>query len=207
MNENSPINQSSTPPIASADYLDQIAPKKPKTGLMHNKVALFSTIIGVAVLLSIFLIVLTAVLPNNKTAMQQLGARLTATKEVVDSAGSTLTATKVRVLNSQLSIYMTNTIRDYTEILSSQNLDIKKLDEKIVAEESNEKLLATLEDARLNGVYDRKYAGEMAYQLSTTLNLMEEIYQSTDKNNIKEFLRTSYEDLKTIQEGFSNFEG
>ena len=71
--------------------------------------------------------------------------------------------------------------------------------------ESNEKILAKLEDARLNAIYDRSYARELSYQLETTMSLMRQIYNKTKNKDLKTFLEESYNNLEPIQKQFSDF--
>jgi hypothetical protein len=159
----------------------------------------------------VVLVVILAVVVNNiagsgRSPLEHLSARLTATQAVANSAQVNLKSSELRSLNSNLKLYLTNTNRDITAPLLSAGVDAAKLDKSIVKAESTVSMSARLEDARLNAVYDRTYAREMAYQLGQTMTLMEQINSSTNNSKMKAFLRSAYSSLKPTQESFANFQ-
>ena len=204
--ENQPLPQPQQPaPLDSnvpLNYLDQIAPQAPKRfGWFGKKPA----IIGLgAILLLAFAVILLSI-PPSTNSVSRLAARLNATSSVATGASSTLRSTKLRSVNSNLKIYLTNTIRDITPFLTKQKINIKKLDKSITAAESTATMLAVLEDARLNAVYDRTYAREMAYKLSTIITLMKEVRKKTNSVSFRAFLDTSMANLAPTQQGFADF--
>lgn len=192
-------NQQSYP----ADYLNQIAPQHSKNnGLLGDK-RLFIGLIGA--LLIAFILFVASSMSGSVDTTKQLAARLLSTKDTVTKATENIKSTKMRALNSNLGIDLSNTIREIGPILKNDGVDIEKLDKKITSLESNTKLLETLEDARLNAVYDRTYAREMAYQLSTILYLEKQIYSKTSNDELKTFLENAYKNLEPIQKQFAGF--
>jgi len=188
------------------DYLNQIAPDSPKKPFFSF--GLKQVIIGAVALIVLMLIlvgIVNALTGGQKSSLQRLPARLAATEVIATDAQKNLKSSKLRSLNSNLKLYMTNTNRDIATPLLGAGVNTAKLSDSIIALESTTELSARLEDARLNGVFDRTYAREMTYQLGTLMTLMTEIYNSTRNTELKTFLKTSYDSLKPTQESFANF--
>ena len=201
-----PDQPQQSPPPAPYDYLNQIAPQAPKKSPFSFGIKQ-AVLIGAA--LVILMIILVSVLniftTGKKEPYERLSARLNSTATIVDDSQKSLKSSKLRSLNSNLRIYMTNTTRDITTPLTNVDIDMKKLDKNIIAEESTTALAARLEDARLNAVFHRTYAREMAYQLGNLMTLMKEIYNSTNSTSMKEFTKSSYDNLESTQAAFANF--
>lgn len=195
-----PENQINPTPT---DYLDQIAPNTPQhNGLFDKRPIIFA---GIAAVVLLIIILLISTLSGGTKPTEQLAARLTITAETVDTATGNIKGSKLRALNSNLKIYLTNTIRDIEPILKKNDVNINKLDKKVLAKESNANMLSRLEDARLNAIYDRTYAREMSYQLDITLSLMRQIYNSTSSSSLKTFLDSAFTNLEPIQQQFSDY--
>lgn len=195
--------QNTDKPINPGEYLTQIsshAPKKPNIFRDQPLIAAGA----VAILLLIIIIIISSLSGNSKLT-EKLAARLTTTEQTAQSATTNLKSSQLRALNSSLKSYFANTINDITPILASDNVKIKSLDKNILADESNTDLLATLEDARLNAIYDRTYAREMAYQLDTILTLMLQIYNNTSNKDLKTFLDNARKNLEPWQKEFADF--
>jgi len=191
-------------PLPPPDYLNQIAPQAPrKAGFLHKQKILIA-ILGAIVILVI--IVIGSLLLGGTRSTEKLAARLIATESITDGATSKIKSTQLRAINSELKIYLTNTIRDIEPILTKINTNIKKLSKNATSAESSEKMLATLEDARLNAVYDRTYAREMSYQLDTILTLMHQISSDTGNKELKSFLESAENNLEPTQKQFANFD-
>lgn len=198
--------QPSAPAAFPTNYLNQIAPQAPKKPVFTFGIKQI-ILIGIAL---IALVVILAVVTGNITSskkdpLEHLSARLTATQAVVTAAQPNLKSSTLRSLNSNLNLYMTNTNRDITAPLTSAGINTKQLSKPIVASESTTALSARLEDARLNAVFDRTYAREMAYQLGTLMTLMNQISKSTSNARLKTFLKSAYDNLTPTQASFANF--
>lgn len=187
----------------SIDYLNQIAPQAPKKGLAPTHKWLFIGL-GAALLIAIILITIGA-LGKSNSPTERLAARLKGTETIVDESQKSLKSSQLRSLNSSLELFLANTNRDIAEPLKNNGLDVAKLNPAILAQEDGSKLKERLEDARLNAVFDRTYAREMAYQLETTLALMRQVYTTTNSKSLKEFLETSYNNLEPVQKQFADF--
>ncbi|MBC7564991.1 hypothetical protein H7100_02035 [Candidatus Saccharibacteria bacterium] len=197
-------------PVASSslptDYLNQIAPQAPKKAMFSFGIKQILILgLGLVVLVSILAIVVNSFAGGKQEPLERLSASLTSTQTVVDSAQPNLKSSELRSLNSNLKLYMTNTNRDIAAPLLSAGVGGKKISKSIAASESTTDLSARLEDARLNAVFDRTYAREMAYKLGTLMTLMNQIYTSTGNAELKTFLESAYKNLKPTQESFANF--
>lgn len=191
----------------SAEYLNEISPvsKKAKASFLWNKPILIG---GILLVVTVFVIL--AMLASNLSSagtkpMKTLSARLTATADTATQANKNIKSTQLRALNSSLSMYLTNTNRDFVEILTLNKIQAKSIDKSIITAESNTKTLATLEDARLNAVYDRVYVIEMNTQLEKILLLMRQINSSTKSVKTKKFLDSAIKNLEPIQKQFADY--
>lgn len=196
----------STPPAAPVDYLNQIAPQSPKKSPFSFGIKQV-LVIGAAliVLVIILSLVVNAFATGQKEPLEQLSARLTATEKVAVDAQANLKSSKLRSLNSNLKLYLTNTNRDIGTPLLAAGVNIKKLSEKVVVAESTKALEGRLVDARLNGVFDRTYAREMTFQLGTIMTLLSETYNASSSPTLRTFLKSAYDNLEPTQESFANF--
>ena len=202
----SPQIPTPTPPLAPADYMNQIAPQMPKRPL--GKLGIRQVLIlggGLIIAVIILAIIVNSVAAGKRDPLEHLSARLTSTQAVVVAAQANLKSSKLKSLNGNLTLYMTNTNRDVSKPLLSAGINTAKLSKTIVASEAPTSLVARLEDARLNAVYDRTYAREMTYQLGTLLTLMKQIYNGTGNPELKTFLKSAYDNLSPTQESFANF--
>lgn len=186
------------------DYLDQIAAPKKQPG-MNNKLFL-SVVIGgalIAILVGIFLVF--SGMSSKPAALQTLGLRLETIQKVSNDSQKTIKSGKLRTINSNLTLYLTNTNRDLALQLTSNGIDLKKLDKNEIADESGDELTKKLEEARLNVVFDRTYANELTYQLETIDVLMNQVYKSTKSKSLKTFLESSNTGLQALKKQFSEF--
>ncbi|MDB5161951.1 MAG: hypothetical protein JWM52_459 [Candidatus Saccharibacteria bacterium] len=194
------------PVPSSPDYLNQIAPQAPKKDLFKIGPKLILLVIGVLILLvAIMSFAFNTANTAKKKPLETLSARLTTTETIATAAQSNLKSSELRSLNSNLKIYLTNTNRDVAAPLLAAGVDVKKLSKTITTAEAPDAINARLEDARLNAIYDRTYAREMAYQLDTLITLMKQIYKSTSSTKLKEFLQATFDSLEPTQKSFEDF--
>lgn len=191
-------------PQLPPDYLSQISPDSPKKMQFSRKqIVIFGS--ALAVILVIIISIVTSALFNSPKSEEKLAARLLTTQEIVNDATGKLKSTQLRALNGNLKIYLTNTIRDIEAPLANDGIKISKLSKSVTSAESSEETLATLEDARLNVIYDRIYALEMAYKLDTVLTLMRQIHSNTSNDDLKDLLTEATTNLEPTQKAFADF--
>ncbi len=188
----------------SGDYLNQIAPKAPKKSLfsMNNPILIATSVV---LILVISIIALNIAASGKYDISEQLAARLNTTESTIEASSTNIKNSQLKALNSSLKLSITNIIRDMTPILKSKNINISKLNSKIIAIESDELLLSRLEDARLNAIFDRTYAREISYKLSTVLTLISQNIKNTNNSDLKDLLIKSKSDLEPIQKQFAQF--
>lgn len=166
-------------------------------------------IIGLIAVVAVIILAVTVNLlaGANRGPVEQLGARLTTTQSIAETAQPKLRSSQLRSLNSNLRLFLTNTNRDIAEPLAAVNVNLADLDPRTLSQETaiQEQIELRLEDARLNAVFDRTYAREMAFQLETLLALIQQIYTSTGSESLRTFLETTYNNLQPTQEGFAEF--
>ncbi len=200
-----PDNNQPSPAI-DTDYLNQIAPKPQKKSFIPKSKPLKIGLVGIVVVVVITILgVVVSLASGNIGDIDRLAARLQATQRIVNSAKTNIKEHQLRALNSSLDIYLTNTLRDATPILAKHNININKLSKTVISAESDVDILANLEDARLNAVYDRIYASEMATQLGNTVILMQKIFKGTNDSDLKRFLSNAYKTLQPTQKQFADY--
>lgn len=201
-------NQPPSNAAPSPDYLSQIAPQAPKRKLFEPGIKLWAMIgATLIVLVIIFSLVFNATINAQRRPLQQLSARLSATATVVDSAQDNLKSSKLRSLNSNLKIYLTNTNRDIGAPFLAAGVNVANIPDSIKKDEAVDDVTARLENARLNVVYDNTYAREMTRQLESTTILMQQIISGTSNRELKTFLESAYDNLIPTQEEFAAFNG
>lgn len=195
-------------PQFSSDYLNQIAPAAPVKTL--NPMVLWGLIAGVIILV---IVVISAVGSMgggaNSSSLASIAARFDALKTVADDADRNIQSSELRTLNSALKLSLTDTNRELQVPLEAQDISLKdKKNESVIAVTTDfEALGSRLEDARLNGVFDRTYAREISYSLKTLRSDMTVLYNKTRSKSLKAALETSDANLKPLVEEFSSFNG
>lgn len=193
-------------PSYSVDYLNQIAVKPQKKFQFSKTQKLVFGGVGL-VLLIIVIVSLINLMNRPNLDLERLAARLQSTETTVGDSQDKLKDTDLRSQNSSLKIYLASANKDIGPILSKQHINANKLDSKIVEQESGDAMSARLEDARLNAIFDRTYAREMAYQLETTITLARKIHDSSSSSSLKDFLNTVLNSLVPVQQYLSDFQG
>lgn len=203
-----PPNQSPQPSQFPSDYLNQIAaPAQVKT---LNPMILWGLIAGVLILA---IIVVTTVTSSgggpSPSSLSAIATKFDALKVVSDDAEKKIQSSELRVINSSLNLSLTNANRDLQEPLKLQEISLKdKKNTSISAVRTEfEELDGRLEDARLNGIYDRTYAREIGYQLTTLRSDMVVLYKKTRSTSLKSALESADANLKPLAEDFSSFNG
>jgi hypothetical protein len=207
-NQPQPLPPSPPPTPAPVDYLNQIAPQAPQKSSWNKKIQ-FIGIIGGGLIIFVIALAITigAISGAQREPAQTFAARLAASQRIADTAQKNLKSSQLRSINSDLRLFFTNTSRDIATPLAAFGVSSDTIPDRIT---TNEDTLAKgtstrLEDARLNAVFDRTYAREMAFQLSTMIALLQQMYNAAPDKNTQTFLDTTYRNLQPIQQGFADF--
>lgn len=185
------------------DFLDQIAPKSAQNNWLMSKKPLLIGLVAMVIIL-IFVLIFGLTKGNTQTTTR-LAARLKDTSTIVNSATTKIKSSQLRALNSNLKSRLLNETTDIVPFLAKEGVKIDKIDKNITTSETSTKIMSVLEDARLNATYDRIYAREMAYKLSTVIVLMNKIKKASNSVSLKEYLTTSVNNLAPIQKDLADF--
>ncbi len=188
------------------DYLDSIAatPKKPASAV--NDKLFFGAIIGaVIVIIFVGILAFLNIGSGNTVNLSRLSARLTNLQKISDDSKVKIVSSSLRATNINLALALTNANRDFPEILTAHGIDPKKISSSITDEENTDELAERLEDARLNGIFDRTYAREMSYELETLLVLIGQLEEKAKDDTEEEFLAGLRSNLEPLQKQFSGF--
>ncbi len=201
-----PQPQPQPTPNPSLDYLNQIAaPAQQKT---LNPLVLWAAIIGV-VIVAISVVLLLAASSSGasgKDTMSTLAVELSALQDITTDATENIQGSELRTLNSSLSLVLANINRDSTDAVSAIGATTDEKNKLVVEVNSQvNDVKSKLEDARLNGIFDRAYAREMTYYLKTVRTEMSGLYQQTKNQTVHDFLVSADENLAPFVKDFSSY--
>ena len=193
-------------PGPGVEYLNSIA-SQPQVKTI-NPFVLWGLI--AAALIAVIIIVITAASGGNNPTKQltQVGASTANLKLLTEAANNDIQSSELRSINSSLTLTLTNTNRDLAEHLKKQKINIKntKKNKTVAVVTANfDSVNQRLEDARLNGLYDRTYVREMTYLLKTLHADMEELYNSSKSKSLKTTLETNDNNLAPLLESLEAF--
>ncbi len=200
-----PPSQAAQPVGSSLDYLNQIsAPVQQKT---INPLVLWAAIGGFFLLLfGVVFFALNSGGPSYKDRLIGFAQRIDALKTLVDESQAKIQSTELRRENSSLSLALTNTSRDSATPL--KNVGVKKLAKpsktSALTKEFAE-LSSRLEDARLNTVFDRVYAREIAYELSKVRSEMKSLRKASNSKSLGTYLDTTENNIQPLNDQFAAF--
>ncbi len=201
-NQQLPTPNQAPPP---ATYLDQIAPQQAVNTIKPWQ--LWSFIGGILLLVIIFVVALMNTGgPSVSTQLSNFVYRVNALNDIASNNENNVQNSQLVADNAQMESLLTSISQQSSDALASSG--IKKLPETpknspITAEFS--KLSSELDDARLNAVFDRTYAREVAYQLSTLRAEIATMLTRTNSESVKSYLQTADDNLKPLEKEFSNF--
>lgn len=193
-------------PTVPSDYLNTIAAPPPVKKM--NPLLLWGLIAG---LLIAIIVVVIAVASNAGSGSSKnlagIGARASTLKDTSEDAQKNIQSSQLRTLNSSLTLVLTDTNRELAAPLKAQEINLKDTkNTSIVSVKTEfEALEKRLEDARLNGVYDRTYAREMTFALKTLNSDMGTLYDSSRSTALKKILSDANATLNPLIEEFNSF--
>ena len=174
-----------------------------------NPLLLWGFIGGLLALAIIVVVAVSSSAGGNTTAsLTSVASKLDNLKKVTVTAEKNVQSTELRTLNSNLTLALTNTSRDLAEPIKTQKINLKDASKNpAVAKVTKEfeDINTRLEDARLNAVYDRTYAREMAYALKQLNSDMAVLYKSTRSKTVKTALDSAQGNFKPVLEGLQDF--
>lgn len=203
--EQLPPQPQQQPQPLSTEYLNAIAPAAQVKTL--NPFVLWGIIGGALVLLVMIVIGISSSTGTSTDSLAAVATKLDRLQTVTKDAQDTVQSSELRTLNSTLNLSLTNTNRDLAEPLKLQKINLKDKKNQTVTTVTDEftELDSRLEDARLNGVFDRTYAREMTFTLKTLRSDMAALYKKSGSKSVKDTLLTTDQNFKPLVEGFSEF--
>lgn len=157
-------------------------------------------------------IVVVSIASSGNTPTKQLtlvGASTARLQELTEGANNNIQSSELRSINSSLTLALTNVNRELADPLKAQNIRINnaKKDATVGAVgKEYEQVAQRLEDARLNGIYDRTYVRELSYLLKTLHANMEQLYKSTPSESLKTILETNDNNITPLLENLTAFQ-
>lgn len=198
------------------EYLNQIsaqvAPKTNKggmSGLLHSKFVLVG-IIGIVglILLAIVGAVLNSGKSNEKSTVLTLRLHVNSTVDVIDEYQKHVKSSILRSSSASLKTILSATDTDLKNYISEKYTGKSDKSEKKIEEtaaKEKEELLNELFNAKINGLLDRTYAHQMAYQITNIMNEETSLYNSTKNDALKEILSHSFDSLENLYSEFNDF--
>lgn len=196
------------------EYLNQISVanrpvKEPKSGIFASKF-FWVGIIGLVAFILIMILgaIISGTKGNEKERIFSLILHLDNTSEVIGQYQSSVKSSGLRSYSASLSGVLSNTSKELTAYAEEKyDFKAKNMDDKISEEETllKDGLENELFEAKINGVLDRIYAHKMAYEISLITNRESQILKSSNSENLKNILETSYNSLNNLYDGFNDF--
>lgn len=202
------------------EYLDQISASTAPSGqaskfdLKNILSSKLFRIIGAGVILIILLIVVGNIISSasnkGRELAEQLELRLTNLTTMLDEESNEyLKDTDLRSYNTALIGILKNTDTQLTDYLTdAYGFNTKNIPTSIQNEEASyiEALQAELEEARLNGLYDRAYVNSMSTEINLVIALEENILDRTSSEGLADILNQSIANLTSILENYDNYD-
>ena len=159
------------------------------------------------IVLAIFGTILSSGKVDLKTRCAALRLRLTNTAEVISDYQNNIKSSALRSNSASLRAVLSDTsnkLLGYLEEKYSLKDGRESKDLKEEAKLNKENLEASLFEAKINGILDRMFAHEMAYEVSLLITEETSIYNAGD-SALKSIMETSLTSLKSLHEIFDNY--
>ena len=197
-----PLTPDGSAPI---DYLEQIAPKeKASFGFSRKQVAIVGGVILLAFLGFAIAAVLQGSKPNISALSQQVLMKVGATGAISKDSQEHLRSRELDALNSSLTIQLANTNTGLTSAFTSAGVIVGEIGNS-KEDDTSADTTKKLDDARLNGVFDRVYAREMSFRLATIMAQLDSIHRSTNSAELREYLESTYKNLQPLQKQLEEY--
>ena len=178
------------------EYLNSITPSSVAAKTSHNfSLKKLFLILG-AIFLAIiaFVIINSALTPDDSSAISDLNSRSTALAEVASSYQPSLRSTSLRAASASART-----------VLSSISSSLTDYSEKNPERYDSSSLDSTLEHSKLNGYLDRTFAREFSYELSLLITDLTSLAEKTADPALREFLVSSADSLRVVLPSFENY--
>ena len=197
------------------EYLNQISmqtrsQKEPKKNRFFSSKIFMVSMIGLILLVVIIIIgaILGGLKTNEKELIYGLRLHIENTSSVVSEYQPSVNSSDLRSNSASLLSILSNTNRDLTTYLvDTYSYKAGSEDESLIndAKLNADGLRSVLFNARINGILDRIYASQVAYEVSMIMNEESKIYNKTSNDILKNILSSSYSSLENLYNEFKSF--
>jgi len=170
-------------------------------GKKSTRILLLSAV--VAIILCIIFAIINSIVNRETDYVPRLSLRTTNLSSMVTEYTPTVKSSSLRAAGSSLASILDNMSSNLTTSLGEDY----EVSEPVAKEEAEvlSSLTTALYEAKINGVLDRTYARQFAYQIVNLLALIEEAKNSTDDATLKTKLTSSEESLSNIYPAFADY--
>ena len=166
----------------------------------------------IGVILLVVIMIVGAILGGSRTNEKELAYKLKLhidnTSAVISEYQPSVNSSDLRSNSASLLSILANTNRDLTAYLTdAYSYKSGSEGETLIndAKLNADGLRAVLFNAKINGILDRIYASQVAYEVSLIMNEESKIYNKTNKDNLKNILSSSYSSLENLYNAFKSF--
>ncbi len=192
--------------MASIDYLNQISTHKTSAGFTRKQVAIFGGLLLLAFgVLAAFMISNGGSTQNITTMSQTLTVRIGSLAEVTKESQKNIKNQSLGNVNSALAVQLAGAGSALATAFGEAGVSVESPSENIIAAESSEQLMVDLEDAYLNGIFDRVYARKISYELEKTMIGINDIHTRTNNPELQSQLEEIYSNLEPLQKQFAEY--
>ncbi|TXG76121.1 hypothetical protein E6P97_04155 [Patescibacteria group bacterium] len=161
------------------------------SGLFTKQTWLIILAIGLTILIGSLLLVSSG--DRSLKLLPVLSARQATTLKIVADGQKNLTDRDLRKLNSELNIILAG---DNASIQTSlKRAGLSEISAEVKAAEADISTFKHLDNAKVNGQYDKKYKTVIVQKLTSLSGLLREIHDETKSKSLRQALATEYEHI------------
>ncbi len=190
-------------PQYSIDYLNQIAAKPQNQPIgMKAKILLWG-LIGLVLVIAIA--VFGSLMSSSSSGTVQVGGlatELAVAKKVADDAHKNIKNPKLRAANGQFSTTLTGSNQKLSPYLVASGYKEGVVDDSTVEAAMDPELTDRLEQARLNGIFDRTYTNEIIHKIGLIEISIQQLSKTSDEATNQELQKIT-SDLEVMKKQFT----
>jgi hypothetical protein len=198
----------------AVDYLGGIAPQSSSSSIsiggfqLTKKMMIFIGGIASALIIALVLMFATQK-PAGPDVLNEssLYASYIDTAEITKFSKKYLDSSQLRATHGNIQNFLTNSATQMETPLAKSGIDYKKLRTSAKKKPYHDfKMAEKLEEARLNAVYDRVYANEMAFKLQKMMSTLQKVKKTNTRKSMQEYIKQTEPSLKTLQESIKKYQ-
>lgn len=127
------------------------------------------------------------------TQKQHLTARMTTLESLLEKGSASVTNPDLRKVQADASLLITGANTTLREAMP-----VKKVEKTITQSEADTTTFTELNDAKLNGSFDRPYQKALSTKLESTMALLKEIHSKSTSKTVKDAASKSYDTYNSV---------